>query len=54
MELDLATLLIMIFAMIGVGLSAGLLSGIFGLGGGIILVPALYYLFQFLHLMSNL
>ena len=54
MELDLATLLIMIFAMIGVGLSAGLLSGIFGLGGGIILVPALYYLFQFLHYSDSL
>jgi uncharacterized protein len=27
-----------------IGLSAGILSGIFGLGGGIVLVPALVYL----------
>lgn len=30
-----------------VGLVAGMLSGIIGIGGGIVIVPALVYLFQF-------
>jgi uncharacterized membrane protein YfcA len=31
----------------GIGLSAGLLSGVFGIGGGVIIVPALIYLAGF-------
>ena len=34
----------MILLLIVIGLSAGILSGVFGLGGGIIIVPALVYL----------
>ncbi|PIR26726.1 MAG: permease [Deltaproteobacteria bacterium CG11_big_fil_rev_8_21_14_0_20_42_23] len=30
-----------------IGLSAGLFSGIFGLGGGVVIVPALVYLAKF-------
>ena len=33
--------------MIGIGLLAGVLSGLFGIGGGIVLVPSLIFLFQF-------
>lgn len=34
----------MTLLLIVIGISAGILSGIFGLGGGIIIVPALVYL----------
>jgi uncharacterized protein len=33
--------------LIGIGLSAGVLSGVFGIGGGVIIVPALIYLAGF-------
>jgi uncharacterized protein len=33
------------FAGLGIGVSAGILSGLVGIGGGIILVPALVYFF---------
>lgn len=32
---------------IGIGLTAGLCSGLFGIGGGVIIVPLLLYLFHF-------
>ena len=38
--MELSTLLILI----GIGLAAGILSGLIGVGGGIIVVPALVYL----------
>ncbi|MDD2343687.1 MAG: sulfite exporter TauE/SafE family protein [Tolumonas sp.] len=37
----------MLIGLIMIGLSAGLLSGIFGIGGGILIVPALMYLLGF-------
>nr|WP_321270036.1 sulfite exporter TauE/SafE family protein [uncultured Tolumonas sp.] len=37
----------MLAGLIMIGLSAGLLSGIFGIGGGILIVPALMYLLGF-------
>ena len=33
--------------LIGIGLTAGVLSGLFGIGGGILIVPALIYLLGF-------
>ena len=35
------------FSLIIIGLSAGLLSGLFGIGGGILIVPALMYILGF-------
>jgi len=35
------------FSLIIIGLSAGLLSGLFGIGGGILIVPALVYILGF-------
>lgn len=34
----------MILLLIAIGLGAGILSGVFGIGGGIVIVPALIYL----------
>ena len=36
-----------------IGLAAGLLSGLFGIGGGIIIVPALIFLSGFTQLQAN-
>ncbi len=42
------TLLVLFFGLLGVGLFAGLIGGLFGIGGGIVIVPALYAVFGFL------
>lgn len=42
---DLATLLPLVAILIAVGAFAGVLAGLLGVGGGIVLVPAFYYLF---------
>ena len=34
----------MTFLLLAIGLGAGILSGVFGIGGGIVIVPALIYL----------
>lgn len=36
-----------ILVLLGVGLCAGVLSGLFGIGGGVIIVPALVYVLGF-------
>jgi len=41
-------LLIFAAVLIGVGLFAGILAGLLGVGGGIVIVPALYLLFNYL------
>lgn len=37
----------MIVTFIAIGLAAGVLSGLFGIGGGVLIVPALIYFAQF-------
>ncbi len=41
----MADLAILALALIGAGLIAGFLGGLFGVGGGLVLVPALFYVF---------
>ncbi len=36
----------MVFMLLGIGLIAGVLSGMFGIGGGLVIVPALLLLVQ--------
>ncbi len=36
-----------VYLLVGIGLFAGVLSGVFGIGGGVIIVPALIYLAGF-------
>ena len=43
---DLATLLPLVAFLLAVGALAGVLAGLLGVGGGIVLVPAFYYVFQ--------
>ncbi|MGB3406440.1 MAG: sulfite exporter TauE/SafE family protein [Jannaschia sp.] len=45
---ELATLLPLIAFLLAVGAFAGVLAGLLGVGGGIVLVPAFYYVFQVL------
>lgn len=45
---DLATLFPLIAFLLAVGAFAGVLAGLLGVGGGIVLVPAFYYVFQVL------
>ncbi|CTQ50648.1 sulfite exporter TauE/SafE family protein [Jannaschia donghaensis] len=45
---DIATLLPLIAFLLAVGAFAGVLAGLLGVGGGIVLVPAFYYVFQVL------
>ncbi len=40
-----ADLLVFIAALAGAGLLAGFVGGLFGIGGGVVIVPALYYVF---------
>jgi len=41
--LDLNALLQLVAALIAAGLFAGLIAGLFGVGGGVVIVPALYF-----------
>lgn len=43
---DLATFLPLLLILLAVGAFAGLLAGLLGVGGGIVLVPAFFYLFS--------
>lgn len=43
---DVIQVLPVIFALLATGVVAGLLAGLLGVGGGIVIVPVLFYLFQ--------
>lgn len=43
--IDFSVLLIFVSALAGAGVLAGLVAGLFGVGGGIVIVPVLYYVF---------
>ncbi len=45
---DIATLAPLLLFLLAVGAFAGVLAGLLGVGGGIVLVPAFYYVFQVL------
>lgn len=46
--LPLSELLMLSAAMIGAGVFAGLIAGLFGVGGGTVIVPVLFYAFELL------
>lgn len=50
---DIATLLPLIAFLLVVGAVAGVLAGLLGVGGGIVLVPSFYYVFQVLGYRSD-
>ena len=45
---DLASLLPMIVLLLAIGAFAGVIAGMLGVGGGIVLVPAFFYMFDHL------
>lgn len=47
-ELGMTEWSLLISLMLGLGLCAGFLAGLLGIGGGVILVPGLYYIFKHL------
>jgi uncharacterized membrane protein YfcA len=38
-------LILLIFLLLSTGIFAGVIAGLFGVGGGVVIVPALYYIF---------
>jgi len=47
--IPVADLLMLVVALLGAGLVTGLLAGMFGVGGGAVIVPVLYSIFGFLN-----
>lgn len=45
---SLVDLILLLAAMIGAGVFAGLIAGLFGVGGGTVIVPVLFYVFELL------
>src|SRR6187551_3270645 len=46
--LPLSEILILLAALVAAGLAGGLVAGLFGVGGGTVIVPALFYAFEVL------
>lgn len=53
MEFSVETMLYFALAIAGAGVAAGLIAGLLGVGGGIVLVPVLFYLFTLMGLDDN-
>ena len=47
-SLPLSEILILLAALVAAGLAGGLVAGLFGVGGGTVIVPALFYAFEVL------
>ncbi|KAF0227855.1 MAG: hypothetical protein FD175_2561 [Beijerinckiaceae bacterium] len=47
--IPVADLAVLVLALLGAGLITGLLAGMFGVGGGAVIVPVLYQIFAFLN-----
>jgi len=54
MEFDSGTLVLLVLLMLGTGVVAGLLAGLLGVGGGIVIVPILFLLFDGLDVAESL
>jgi uncharacterized protein len=52
-EADIQTLILLAGCLLMTGLVAGTLAGLLGVGGGIVMVPVLYYMFDFLDIMPD-
>ena len=50
---SLTFLSLLIFGLLATGAIAGILAGLLGVGGGIVVVPVLFYLFEFLGIPSD-
>lgn len=48
MQYNMETIALFTLAILASGIVAGLIAGLLGVGGGIVLVPVLYYLFTLL------
>jgi uncharacterized membrane protein YfcA len=47
-EQDTGTIVMLVLALLGAGAFAGVLAGLLGVGGGIVIVPVLFHMFEFL------
>lgn len=47
-------LILLAFGLLATGAIAGILAGLLGVGGGIVIVPVLFYLFEFLDIPSDI
>ncbi len=52
-ELNLMSLALLAVALLATGLVAGIIAGLLGVGGGIVIVPVLYYMFHALGIDPN-